>query len=204
MNVHLASFQAYSMDRRAERTAETRSRIERAALKHFVEKGIAETSIRDIADEARVSLGAMYNHFASKEDLAWHLFIGGWNDIGDEMRRRARGQSRLPAKMRAMVEHVFRRFDEDWLLVTYVFRSRHQYLMRMPATRGNPYAIFRLVIADAMRHGEIPQGDLELKTSLIVGAIIQVVDSRILSRLKTPLTELAATTSDCCVRMLTA
>lgn len=192
------------MERRAERTAETRERIERAALKHFVEKGIAETSIRDIADEARVSLGAMYNHFPSKEELAWQLFIAGWNDIGDEMRRRARVQARLPAKMRSMIEYVFRRFDEDWLLVTYVFRSRHQHLTRLPATRGNPYTIFRLVIADASRRGEIPPGDLELKTSLIVGAIVQAVDSRILSRLKGPLSDSAAVTADCCVRMLGA
>jgi AcrR family transcriptional regulator len=190
------------MERRAERTAETRSRIERAALKHFVEKGIAETSIRDISDEARISLGAMYNHFASKEELAWQLFIAGWNDIGDEMRRRARVHPRLSAKMQSMIEYVFRRFDEDWLLVTYVFRSRHQYLIRLPATRGNPYTIFRLVIADAMRRGEIPQGDLELKTSLVVGAIIQVVDSRILSRVKGPLVDSALVTAGACVRML--
>jgi AcrR family transcriptional regulator len=202
MNVHLVSGAVAFMERRAERTAETRSRIERAALKHFVEKGIAETSIRDIADEARISLGAMYNHFASKEELAWQLFIAGWNDIGDEMRRRARVHSRLSAKLQSMIEYVFRRFDEDWLLVTYVFRSRHQYLTRMPATRGNPYTIFRLVIADAMRRGEIPQGDLELKTSLVVGAIIQVVDSRILSRIKGPLSDSALATAECCVRML--
>jgi AcrR family transcriptional regulator len=190
------------MDRRAERTAETRSRIERAALKNFVEKGIAETSIRDIADEARISLGAMYNHFESKEELAWQLFIAGWNDIGDEMRRRARVHSRVAQKMLSMIEYVFQRFDEDWLLVTYVFRSRHQYLIRLPATRGNPYTVFRLVIADAMRRGEIPQGDLELKTSLVVGAIIQVVDSRILSRLKGPLSDSALPTAASCVRML--
>jgi AcrR family transcriptional regulator len=192
------------MERRAERTAETRERIERAALKYFVEQGIAETSIREIADEARVSLGAMYNHFESKEELAWQLFIAGWNEIGDGMRSRARVQARLPAKMRSMIEYVFRRYDEDWLLVTYVFRSRHQHLKRLPATRGNPYTIFRLVIADASRRGEIPQGDLELKTSLIVGAIVQAVDSRILFRLKGPLSESAAVTADCCVRMLGA
>lgn len=204
MNVHLVSGVLLKMERRAERTAETRERIERAALKHFVEKGIAETSIRDIADEAHVSLGAMYNHFASKEELAWKLFMAGWDDIGDGMRQRARGQSRFAAKMRSMVEYVFRRFDEDWLLVTYVFRSRHQHLSRMPATRGNPYTVFRMIIGDAMRKGEIPTGDLELKTSLIVGAIVQAVDSRILLRLKGPLSDSAATTANCCVRMLGA
>src|SRR5467141_3873481 len=102
MNVHLLSENEEAgrhMEKRADRTADTRERIERAALKHFVEQGIAETSIRDIADEARISLGAMYNHFDSKEELAWQLFINGWNEIGQELRRRAGGQSLLPAKM---------------------------------------------------------------------------------------------------------
>jgi AcrR family transcriptional regulator len=190
------------MEKRADRTADTRERIERAALKHFVEQGIAETSIRDIADEARISLGAMYNHFDSKEELAWQLFINGWNEIGQELRRRAGGQSLLPAKMRSMIEYVFRRFDEDWLLVTYIFSSRHEHLKRVPSTRGNPYTIFRLVIGEAMRRGEIPQGDLDLKTALIVGAIIQTIDSRILARLKGSLSDSAAVAADLCVRML--
>jgi AcrR family transcriptional regulator len=207
MNVHLLSENEEAgrqMEKRADRTADTRERIERAALKHFVEQGIAETSIRDIADEARISLGAMYNHFDSKEELAWQLFINGWNEIGQELRRRAGGQSLLPAKMRSMIEYVFRRFDEDWLLVTYIFSSRHQHLKRVPPTRGNPYAIFRLVIGEAMRRGEIPQGDLDLKTALIVGAIIQTIDSRILARLKGSLSDSAAVAADLCVRMLGA
>ena len=192
------------MERRAERTAETRRRIERAALRFFVEKGIAASSIREISEEAGVSLGAMYNHFEDKEELAWELFIAGWNEIGDGMRRCARKEKKLRDKMRAMIEFVYRRYDEDWLLVTYVFRSRHEHLKRLPATRGNPYTVFRLVIADAIRRGEIPPGDLELKTSLIVGAIVQPVDSRILFRLKGPLSDSATLTAECCTRLLGA
>ncbi|MEE9208885.1 MAG: TetR family transcriptional regulator, partial [Kiloniellales bacterium] len=53
---------------------DTRERIERAALKLFATKGVAATSIRDIAKAAGVSLGAMYNHYPSKDDLGWLLF----------------------------------------------------------------------------------------------------------------------------------
>ena len=187
---------------RSERTEDTRARIERAALKHFVEQGIAETSIRDIAQTAGISLGAMYNHFESKEELAWLLFINGWNEIGREMRRRAGAEAKLPGKMRSMIEYVFRRYDEDWVLTTYIFSSRHHHLKRVPPSRGNPYTIFRLVIGEAMRAGEIPQGDLDLKTALIVGGIIQTIDSRILARLKGPLADSAPAAAALCVRML--
>lgn len=193
------------MERRAERTAETRERIERAALKHFVEQGIAETSIRDIADTAHISLGAMYNHFVSKEELAWQLFLSGWNEIGAELRKRTQGESSLLTKLRSMIEYIFGRFDEDWLFVTYVFSSRHQHLKRALPMRGNPYTMFRLVISEAMRRGEIPQGDLDLKTALIVGAIMQTIDTRILMvRLKGPLATFAPESANLCARMLGA
>jgi len=206
MNVHLPDAGKSMNERRVDKTAETRERIERAALKHFVEQGIAETSIRDIADEAHISLGAMYNHFASKEELAWQLFVNGWNEFGQELARCEGGQATLPAKMRAMIEYVFRRFDEDRLFVAYVFSSRHQHLKRVlsPAGRGraNPHAVFKHVIAEAMRRGEIPDGNLDLKTTLVLGAIIQAIDSSIVGRLKGSLVDSAAPAADLCVRML--
>jgi len=48
--------------------------ILRAALKLFSERGLAATSIRDIADESGYTNPALYKHFAGKEELALHLF----------------------------------------------------------------------------------------------------------------------------------
>jgi AcrR family transcriptional regulator len=48
--------------------------ILRAAMKLFGERGLAATSIRDIAAESGYTNPALYKHFASKEDLALHLF----------------------------------------------------------------------------------------------------------------------------------
>lgn len=48
--------------------------ILRAAMKLFSERGLAATSIRDIAEESGYTNPALYKHFASKEELALHLF----------------------------------------------------------------------------------------------------------------------------------
>ena len=48
--------------------------ILRAAMKLFSERGFAATSIRDIAKESGYTNPALYKHFASKEELALHLF----------------------------------------------------------------------------------------------------------------------------------
>jgi len=41
----------------------------KSAAACFVEKGFHQTSVRDIASKAGVSVGNLYNHFASKVDL---------------------------------------------------------------------------------------------------------------------------------------
>lgn len=48
--------------------------ILRAALKLFSERGLAATSIRDIAAESGYTNPALYKHFASKDELALQLF----------------------------------------------------------------------------------------------------------------------------------
>lgn len=55
--------------RRERATAERRRRLVLAAAQCFVEKGFHQTSIRDIAAQAGVSLGNLYNHFEGKAAL---------------------------------------------------------------------------------------------------------------------------------------
>ena len=184
--------------------SQTRERIERAALKLFVAQGVAETSIRDIAREAGISQGAMYNHFKSKDDLAWSLFAQHFSEMGQELHRRAQAQNTLRAKFRAMITYVFERFDQDWLLVSYVFLARHLHLRRVTRKLGNPYIAFRAVIASAIRRGEIPRQDTDLAASLVVGAIIQVIDTKILGVIKGDLGAAADATAAACARLLEA
>jgi AcrR family transcriptional regulator len=182
----------------------TRERIERAALKLFVEQGVAETSIREISREAGISQGAMYNHFESKDELAWSLFAEHFSEIGQELYHRAQEQESLEAKFRAMIAYVFERFDQDWLLVSYVFLARHLHLKRVTRSLGNPYVAFRAVIASAIRGGEIPRQDTDLAASMVVGAIIQVIDTKILGVIKGKLAGKADATAEACARLLQA
>jgi AcrR family transcriptional regulator len=181
---------------------DTKERIERAALQLFVEKGVAETSIRDIAKAARVSLGALYVHYPGKEELAWALFSTNFSGIGAELRRLAQGETTLEAKLAAMIGHVFQRFDEDWVTISFVFLARHQHLRRVPRNMPNPYVVFRSVIAEAIAQDRLPRQDPDLAASLTVGAVIQVIDTHILGRLRGPAAALAPDVTAACVRLL--
>jgi AcrR family transcriptional regulator len=53
-----------------EKSTEARRRlIVETAAECFIDKGFHQTSIRDIASRAGISLGNLYNHFSSKADL---------------------------------------------------------------------------------------------------------------------------------------
>lgn len=59
----------YSMRGRADTSAETRRRIVRATYELHAERGIAATSVRDIAERADVSPGTVYHHFPDYNDV---------------------------------------------------------------------------------------------------------------------------------------
>ena len=186
------------------RGTDTKQRIERAALRLFVEQGIAETSIREIAQTAGVSQGAMYNHYPSKEDLAWSLFSENFSELGTELRRRAQEQPTIESKLRSMIGHVFDRFDEDWVLISFSFLVRHQHLRRVTHRMSNPYIVFRSVIAEAIGKGEVPKQDADLAASLVTGAIMQIIDVRIWGGLKGELGRVADEVAAACLRLLKA
>ena len=163
----------------------TKERIESAARHLFVKQGVNATSIREVSRLAGVSQGAMYNHYVSKEELAYVLFAEGWADMGAHLRRIARDHDGVEARFQAMVGYVLRRFDEDWIWVTYVFLARHENLRRVMRERlPNPYLTFQKVISKAIDDGEIPAQDLALATAMITGVIIQVIDSKILGQIR--------------------
>jgi AcrR family transcriptional regulator len=53
----------------------TRLAIEDAALTLFMEQGYHATSMRQIANQAGLALGGIYNHFSSKEDIFAAIII---------------------------------------------------------------------------------------------------------------------------------
>ena len=51
----------------------------------FVEKGYEQTSLQDIINETKLSKGAIYHHFSSKEEIFEAIFrrIGEENSVAD-------------------------------------------------------------------------------------------------------------------------
>ena len=65
---------------------QTRQRIVEQALTLFEQRGYAETTLRDIADAAGVSIGLAYRYFRRKEELVLVLYT----QLSEEVARRAK------------------------------------------------------------------------------------------------------------------
>ncbi|HTZ08006.1 MAG TPA: helix-turn-helix domain-containing protein [Acidimicrobiales bacterium] len=71
----------------AEGRAETRRQLLAAAARVFARKGLAGASLEEIAELAGYTTGAVYYHFANKDELflelikaGWSTRIAGWNE----------------------------------------------------------------------------------------------------------------------------
>ncbi len=163
----------------------TKARIERAALTLFCARGIDAVTTREIAAASGVSEGALYRHFPSKEALGATMFFAIHQRLADEIQAAAAGDG-IEAQARAIVAAYTRVADEDWTLFSYHLLTTHRFLPFADASSrkhaGNPVALVEGVIADAMRCGDLPQGDAALKAAAALGVVLQTALHKIYGR----------------------
>ncbi|MCV0221155.1 TetR/AcrR family transcriptional regulator [Stenotrophomonas sp. Ps181] len=74
---------------RADRNARRNAQILQAALQCFLAKGFHQTSMRDIAQAADVSLGNLYNHFPGKEAIILAVAVAESEELAPLLQRLA-------------------------------------------------------------------------------------------------------------------
>lgn len=73
-------------ERKAKEKEELKKLILQAAQKLFSEKGIEQTTIRNIADTIEYSVGTVYVYFRDKNEILHELHTQGFKQLGGEMR----------------------------------------------------------------------------------------------------------------------
>lgn len=91
------------------RNGSGRESILTAARGVFSRKGYDGASIRDIAEEANLSLSALYYYFSNKEDVLFELVLSAFEQFLDGAREAAGGESDDPAvQLAALVRYTVR------------------------------------------------------------------------------------------------
>ena len=155
------------------RFTDTRQRIEDAATKLFVARGITETSVRDITREVGISEGALYRHFESKDDLVWQTFEHGYTSFARELETLAAREQGAKQKIGAMIRGFCRAHDSNPTLFNFLVFVQHGQLAKLAEDAPTPVTVMRAVLVRAIQQGEIPAQDPDLATALVLGAVLQ-------------------------------
>ena len=165
------------------RFTDTRQRIEAAAIHLFVEKGVAETTIRDIARAVDISEGALYRHFISKEELVWHLFERHYVEFAGSLWSLAEGETTARRKLAAMIRGFCRAHDDTPELFRFLLFVQHGQLAKLGPDTPTPVSAVRSVMNSAIASGEIPDQPADLATALVFGVVLQPVQFAAYGRL---------------------
>ena len=141
------------------RFTDTRERIEKAAIRLFVEKGVAETTVRDIARAVEISEGALYRHFVSKEDLVWDVFERNYVAFASRLDALAQAETSAHAKLAAMIRGFCHAHDEDPALFRFLLFVQHGQLSRLAPGTPTPVDSMRAVL----ERGIVSKETVEIK-----------------------------------------
>jgi AcrR family transcriptional regulator len=180
----------------------TRQRIHDAALRLFVEKGVTETSVRDLAQAASIAEGTLYRHYASKDDLVTDLFAGNYAAFAQRLVELQRPIVGFRARLEAVVAEVFRFHDDNPTLFRFLLLVQHQALPRVADGDANPVSVLQAMVEQGIRDGELTLLDAALGTAMILGLMLQPATAVVYGRLEAPLSRYASDVAGACWRAL--
>lgn len=105
-------------------TQERKRRIVDTALQLFSESGYDKTSIRDIAKHANMSLGLLYNYFASKEQLLEAIVQEGIDDLKRSLDLTRQSHRDLLSLLKTIFSVIARK-QNHWRLLHIIRTQQH-------------------------------------------------------------------------------
>ncbi len=180
------------------RALATKAKIETSALKLFAEKGVDQTTTRDIAAGAGISEGAIYRHFESKDAMVHELFSANYLRLAGEIDELQGRETGLRQKLAAMVRAFCVLYEEDPDMFRFLLLVQHGELRKMPPEARTPVRVVRSVIEDAIQRGEIPAQDPDVANALVFGIVLQPALFKVYGQIGQPMTALAGRLSEAC------
>lgn len=179
--------------------------IEEAAITLFATKGLARTTIKDIAAKAQVTEGALYRYYTGKEEMAWKLFnreLDKFTRLVSEPLFDDRITFALRLSVAIQTIYDFYAYNSDQF--AFILLTQHGFPQEKLKTQNmDPVEMVATFIGQAVGKGEIPPCDADLFAGLIMGAALQPLVLHRYEKLKLE-NSTATQVTQACLRMLQA
>jgi AcrR family transcriptional regulator len=153
----------------------TRQNVLEAALACFLENGYEQTTIAQIRDASRVSNGALFHHFPSKEAIADTLYVQAIASFQQGLWELLAGKPRsLRAGVHGTISHQLSWVEQHPELARFVYMRGHldwesQAFPELAALNQDLGAAFREWMAPLVQSGAIRPTSLLVITALVNG-----------------------------------
>lgn len=156
-----------------------RERIREAAIRVFSEKGFSEARADEIAEQAGVAVGTIYNYFENKEAILVEIFQGEFTKLREFYERLRRSGLPVVEKIRRILEEYFSELDKRKELMRVLQRERFKLLEQLGAEPAQLYREIIAYVEELIREG-ITNGWLrECNPRIIAHALFGAVESAI-------------------------
>lgn len=151
----------------------SKQKVVAAALELFVERGYAETSVRDIGERAGFSNPVIFKYFADKDDLAQHVFFACYRSVAEVLAPAVRDDQSYAANVRALCLAFQRVVDEQLVAFVFVTENVRRYWPRTsPALRRLALlAVAQRLVELGQREGAVAR---DASVPMLVAAIAGV------------------------------
>jgi AcrR family transcriptional regulator len=159
-------------DRKAERRTATRREIIDAAWQVARDKGLAQVTLREVAERVGMRAPSLYTHFASKNAIYDAMFSDAWTQFLESSKA---AEVDEPGASRAAMRFYARVFFD----FAVAFPARHQ-LMNLrtipdftpsPEAYAPSVAVMEDFTARMARHGVHRQDDIDLFVAIAAGLV---------------------------------
>ena len=151
-----------------------RDRILDAGARLFADHGYEAVSLRQICDEARVSKGAIYHYFLSKEELLSAIVVASLEQLAEHVENSARPGRSAAERLRGFIVSqaaFYERNTAGFRLATTRFAFELPAQPRIESLRRAYLRTIRQIFADGIATGEFRGIDTRAGTRMVLSLL---------------------------------
>ena len=168
------------------RPAVKKGRMETEAIRLFATGGLARTTVRDIAEAAEVGEGALYRHWAGKNEMAWDLYCTRTAEFTLKFEPVLTEAGRpLGERLERSVRFVYQYYKDRPDELVFILLTRQSFPAEhiLDEAVDPDEAIIRFLTSE-IEAGSIAKSDVTLLMAMVRGLVIEPIYMHRYGRLK--------------------
>ncbi len=162
------------MPRKTTSGRSTKDDLREAAIRLGVREGIEGASIRTIAREVGITEGAVYKHYANKDELIREAYTSVVEGMARDKSVLVKTELPFELAVRAWVKLTYEYFDANPEAFSYVLLMPHRMAERLGEIYTKQGRMFRAFLARSMEEKQIREMDPELGVALFTGLVLNI------------------------------